>query len=68
MDIGRYETARPGEDLAHFHLVPHRDDGEGGRTEVLGDGNVHRGRRRQDFGPAVAGELVVVRMDSADGE
>ena len=68
MDIGRYETARAGEDLAHLHLVAHRHDGQGGRPEVLGDGNVHRGCRRQDLGLAVAGELVVVRMDSADGE
>ena len=68
MDIGRYETARTGDDLAYFHLVTHLHDRQAGRAEVLGDGNVHGRCRRQDFGPAVAGELVVVRMDSADGE
>ena len=68
VDVGRHETARAGNHLAHLHLVAHLHDREGGRAEVLGDGNVHGRRRRQDFGPAVAGELVVVRMDSADGE
>ena len=68
MDIGRNETARTGDDLAHFHLVTHLHDRQAGRTEMLGDGNVHGRCRRQDLGPAVAGEFVVVRMDSADGE
>ena len=68
VDERGHEAAGFGDHLAHLHLVPHGDDGLRRRADVLGHGQVHGRSQRQLLDRALAGNLVVVRMDSADGK
>ena len=68
MDERTHETARLGNHLTHLHFVAHGHTGHGRGADVLGHGQVHgRGDGKRGDG-AFPGNLVVVRMDTAQGE
>ena len=68
MDIGGNESAGLGDRLADLDLVTDGDEGLGRGSDVLGDGEESAVRERHGLDPAFAGNLAVVRMDTADGE
>ena len=68
MDECGNESAGFGDHLAGLHFVAGGDDRLGRCADMLREGNVYGGRKRNRLDCSVPGEFRVVRMDAADGK